>query len=103
MSTYAALVALARREGEAIEEGRWEELAALQEEWSALLAGLPGLPPPEARPHLAEAERVIRANAAALEAALSSARAALARLGHERRALRSYAGGRLASSLETRG
>jgi hypothetical protein len=90
---FAALAALGREEHALVTEGRYGELAALNERRAAVLATLPPSAPPEALADLREAARL----QALVEAALRDAREAtgveLRRLRHTRIAVRGYAAG----------
>lgn len=87
MRSYETLVTLARRELELVEQGRWDELPALDAERRSLIDELPAVPPAEARPHLAEAERIVSRSIQVSALALADTRARLAQLRGRRRAL----------------
>jgi hypothetical protein len=90
MSSYFRLVALARREAELIAAGDLEGLVALNEERDALVATLPGVPPPGAKAALTEAQRLVTESTAALAAAVAQSGDQLNRLGTNRRAAAAY-------------
>jgi hypothetical protein len=100
---YASLVELARRERDLVDAGRYDDAAAIGEEWRALVATLPSRPPAEARPLLEEAERIVRETVGLIVAARSAAQAELAHLGRGRRALSSYGAAEAAAAFDSRG
>ena len=100
---HVRLLELARRQRELIADGRYDELAALECEWAAAQSEAPAQTPPEALPLLAEAERLVDGNVAALEAALRATAEELSRLRRGRAAVLSYAGGQGISGVDERG
>ena len=92
MEAYARLVELARRERELVQQGRHDELAELQAEREALVAGLAGPAPAAAGPFLREALELSRATERQLEAGLDRLRHELVALGQHRHVVRSYGG-----------
>lgn len=93
LDPYRAVIAQARREAELIERGDWKRLVAAAAARDAVMAALPPQPPVDARPLLAEAERLVNQNALRIVSARDRTRAQLAALSQGRRALRGYAGG----------
>jgi len=91
VAPYLRLVALARKEAGLIAAGRIDELEELNAERDALVATLPASPPPEARPALQEAHRLVVLSATALSTALERAGCELSRVGTNRRAAAAYA------------
>jgi hypothetical protein len=89
---YAALVRLAERERQLVDDGRFEELAAVAGERTALIAALPPQAPPAARPALERAYALQSATAAALRASLAEVRHEMAALNRGRGVARAYAG-----------
>lgn len=87
MNAYENLVVLALRELELVQEGRWDELAQLDDQRHTIVEGLPAVPPPEARQHLLEAERIVSRSIQASALALADTRARLAQLRSRRRKL----------------
>ena len=90
---YRALVALAERERDLIDAGRWDDLAGIERDRRAIGATLPDLPPAEARPFLEQAGELVVGNVERIAAAIEQTRAELTQLGQGRRALASYAAG----------
>src|SRR5687768_8643630 len=93
MDPYGTLVLLAEREHALVEDGRAEDLAALAAERDALIATLPGRPPPAARRALARALALQTATAAALRASLGAMRLQIAGLARGRGVALAYGGG----------
>jgi hypothetical protein len=89
--TYVRLLELAERERDLIAAGRFDELAALDDERGALVDGLPATPPPGAGPALTRAAALQEESTRALAAALGATRESLAELLRGRRTARSYA------------
>jgi hypothetical protein len=92
VTPYDALVGLAERELELAAAGALDDLPALRAERSALVAGLPAVPPADARPALERAWQLQRMVSAVLEERLREAGGELARLGRGRNAMHGYAG-----------
>jgi hypothetical protein len=88
---YAALVAFAEREQAMVTDGRYDELAALAAERSAVVASLSGQAPASARPHLERAASLQLATTAALRAALVETRRQMGAMDDRHRAVRAYA------------
>jgi HEAT repeat protein len=102
---WAELLALAERERELVEAGRWDEAVATSAVRLAAAQAL-GAPPPEARPHLERLHEV----QAQITASIASARAfTLQRLGDLQRSRTAVAGyltagyGRPAARVDNRG
>jgi hypothetical protein len=93
MSVFAALVGIFREELALVTDGRWDDLAELNERRSRLLAALPASAPPEARADLQEALRLQGLSATALREGLAETAAELRRLGTGRTAVAGYAAG----------
>jgi hypothetical protein len=89
---YAALVHLAERERQLVDDGRVEELAALAAERDALIATLPAQAPAAARPALERALALQTATAVALRASLAQMRHEIAAVDRGRGVARAYAG-----------
>jgi hypothetical protein len=87
MNAYENLVVLALRELELVQQGRWDDLAALDEQRRTIVEGLPEIPPADARAHLIEAERIVSRSIQASALALADSRARLAQLRTRRRQL----------------
>jgi HEAT repeat protein len=87
VNAYENLVVLALRELELVQEGRWDELASVDNQRRTIVEGLPDIPPPEAHPHLLEAERIVSRSIQASALALADTRARLAQLRSRRRKL----------------
>ena len=104
MSAYARLVELGRDEARLAEAGDLDGVARVHDERAALIERLPASPPADAAGALGEAARLQAVAAEALERASREAAAELTRLGHGRRAARSYAPAlSVAHSLDQRG
>jgi hypothetical protein len=101
--SYRRLAELDALERELIEAGNWTELAALGEERSLVVAGLPPVPPPEARELIEASRRAVAENAAALTAQLTHVYEELAALGRRRRAATRYDGAGARPLLDARG
>ena len=91
LAPYAALVAVAEAEVVLAAAGRLDELAALQDEWSARLAALPASAPSEARPLLERALALQSAAAQGLRDAAGEVSAQLGQLDRARTSARGYA------------
>jgi hypothetical protein len=87
---YARLVELAEREAELIAAARYDELAALDDERSELVDGLPPVPPLEAGPFLERAAALQEQNTQALARALGDTRRGLFDVLRGRRAAGGY-------------
>jgi hypothetical protein len=90
---FAALAALAREEHGLVLDGRFDELAGLQERRSALMAQLPPTAPPHALEHVREATRLQGLVTVALRDARDAAAAELRRLRTTRTGVQGYAAG----------
>jgi hypothetical protein len=90
---FAALVALGREEHGLVTDGRWDDLADLNERRSRVLAALPASAPPEALQDLREAARLQALSAAALRQGLAETGAELRQVGTSRTAASGYAAG----------
>jgi hypothetical protein len=88
---WSELLERAQRELALARAGRWEELEQAARERDALVAELPGPPPPGARHVLAATQRVQDQLVAVLGAARDSAARELALLQRNRGAARGYA------------
>jgi hypothetical protein len=91
MTPYEALAELAQRELELVSAGTMERLPALREQRNALLASLPPVPPPTARPALERTARLQESVTARLEERRAEIGAELRRLTRGRTAMRGYA------------
>jgi hypothetical protein len=87
---WLALGELARRERALVEAGRWDDLAALQDERDRLIGSLETPLPAAARPLLADALAQSRATQQALQVALAQTEAELGTVRRGRRALAGY-------------
>jgi hypothetical protein len=92
-SPFAALAALAREEHALVVDGRFDELAALNERRGRLMAALPPTAPPEALEDLREAARLQGLVSVMLRAARDHAGAELLRLRRTRTGVQAYAAG----------
>jgi hypothetical protein len=90
---FAGLAALGREEHALVVDGRYDELAGLNERRARVLAALPPAAPPEALEHLREAARLQALVEAALRDARDLTAAQLRRLRHTRTGVRAYAAG----------
>jgi len=90
-SSYDALVELAERELELAAAGALDDLPALRAERSALVAALPDVPPPAARPALERAWELQRMVSTLLSERLRAAGDELSRVGRGRTAMAGYA------------
>ncbi len=90
IAAYEELAQLAEAELTLCEAGRFEELDALYERGTAIVAGLPETPPAAACEPLERAARAQAAVAEQLETGLAEARAELSRLRRGRDAARAY-------------
>jgi hypothetical protein len=88
--TAQALLALAHEELELIEDGRHEELEAIDVRRRQALARLPARLSPDARSALTEAVDAQRQVAAALTLGLARAREEMGRVSHGRTAMAGY-------------
>lgn len=93
MSAFAALVAIFREELALVTDGRWDDLAELDERRRRLLAALPAGAPPEAQADIREALRLQALSATALRQGLAETAAELGRLSTGRTAVAGYAAG----------
>jgi hypothetical protein len=94
MGPYAALLELSEREHALVVAGTWEELAAVDAERRAVLAGLPaGAPAGAARAALARAGELQAATTALLSAQVAELRRSLGHVARGRTAMRGYGGG----------
>jgi hypothetical protein len=93
MSAFAALVALFREELALVTDGRWDDLAELNQRRERLLAALPASAPPEAQADVREALRLQALSATALREGLAETAAQLRTLGTSRTAVAGYAAG----------
>jgi hypothetical protein len=93
MSVFAALVAIFREELALVTDGRWDDLAELNERRERLLAALPASAPPEAQAEVREALRLQGLSATALREGLTETAAQLGRLRTGRTAAAGYAAG----------
>lgn len=91
MSPYEALVDLAERELEFVSAGEMERLPALRERRDALLAGLPPVPPAEAKTALERTLELQHSVTAALKQRRDEIGVELRKLNHGRTAVRGYA------------
>ncbi|HEY6781568.1 MAG TPA: hypothetical protein VI111_11470 [Thermoleophilaceae bacterium] len=89
--SYEQLVELAERERDLIAAGRFDDLAALDDERGALVDTLPAVPPAQARPALERAAALQEENTRSLAAALVETRHGLLDIRRGRRTARSYA------------
>lgn len=90
---FSALAALGREEHALVCDGRYEELAELNERRERLMAALPPSAPPEALADLREAARLQALVEAALREARDATAAQLVRLSRTRTGVRGYAAG----------
>jgi hypothetical protein len=88
---YGRLVELAERELALVRAEAWEALAALWDDRRAVVAGLPGLPPADARGALERAASLQGQVTALLEERLGAVGADMRRLVRGRAAMHSYA------------
>lgn len=93
MSVFAALVAIFREELALVTDGRWDDLAELNERRARLLAALPPSAPAEAQAELREALRLQALSATALREGLAETAAQLGQLSTGRTAVAGYAAG----------
>jgi HEAT repeat protein len=91
MSPYDALAALAERELELVSAGAIEELPALHDRRSAIVAALPGTPPAAARPALERTATIQALVSEVLEERIRATGAELRHLGQGRTAMSGYA------------
>lgn len=87
---YEALVALAERERDLVDEGAFERLEAIADERSRLIASLPPQAPSSARPALERAAALQQATTAALRAAVAETRQRLGAMDRAHHAVRAY-------------
>jgi hypothetical protein len=90
---FSELAALAREEHALVTDGRFDELAELNERRDRVLAALPCSAPPEALPDLREAARLQALVGAALREAREHTAAELVRLRRTRTGVQGYAAG----------
>jgi hypothetical protein len=90
---FSALLALGREEHALVTDGRWEDLAELNQRRELLIAALPASAPAEALDDLREAVRLQALSATALRAGIAEVGAELRRLGTGRTAAAGYAAG----------
>ena len=91
MTPYDALAHLAERELELVSCGEVENLPELHARRDAIVAALPPVPPPEARPSLERAAAIQRRVTAALAERLRESGTELRKLTHGRTAMAGYA------------
>lgn len=89
-AAYAALLELCERERELVRVGSFEDLEALAELRSKVMAGLPATPPSWARGTLERALAVQAETGAALELGMRELTREMAKLGRGRGAVRGY-------------
>jgi hypothetical protein len=102
VSSLERLVELARREEEAVESRRWEELLAIQDEQLELLAAVRGTLTAEARPVLELALARSLATEKALFGSLAETQGIIERLRAGRRAIGAYRSSRRRGGVEIR-
>jgi hypothetical protein len=90
---FSALAALGREEHALVTDGRWEDLADLNQRRDLLIAALPATAPAEALDDLREAVRLQALSAAALRQGIADVGAELRALGTGRTAAAGYAAG----------
>ena len=101
---YERILELARREAELVEQGRFEELAAVWAERDALTEPLNGRPPVSAREALTEADRIVRATHDRICVLLQELGEQIGQLSSGRRAVSGYGGAAAAPrALDARG
>jgi hypothetical protein len=88
---FSALAALGRQEHALVCDGRFDELAELNDRRERLMATLPPTAPPEALADVREAARLQALVAAALREAREQTAAELTRLRHTRTGAQGYA------------
>jgi hypothetical protein len=88
---YVRILELAEREHALVMAGDFEALAPLQDERFQIVAGLPAVPPLQARPSLVAASRIQVKTTAALEAAKARLAAELTTVDRGRDTARGYA------------
>ena len=93
MDPYEKLLALARRRRDAVEAGRYDELAALDAEREGLVAALPPQPPAAAAPALDELAGLLVSTHALLAERLEATAAELGATRRARQVARGYGGG----------
>jgi hypothetical protein len=91
MSPYDALVDLAERELELVSAGDTERLPEIAQRRDALLASLPPVPPPAAKPALERTLELQESVTAVLQQRRDEIAGDLRRLTHGRTAMRGYA------------
>ena len=102
MSPYVRLVQLVLRESELVEAGAWTELDAVARERCELIASMPPVPPPSARPQLEEAAQIVAATGASISSSLALVQAQLDRFQAGRHVTIAY-GSRPRALLNARG
>jgi len=90
VSPYDALAELAQRELQLVSTGEVDKLPELELERSALVASLPGTPPPQAQPSLERAAALQARVTAALDERLGAAGSELRHLNRGRTAMAGY-------------
>jgi hypothetical protein len=93
VSVFALLVALGREEHGLVTDGRWDDLADLNERRNRILAALPASAPADAMADLREAVRLQALSAAALREGLAETAAELRQVAGKRTAVAGYAAG----------
>jgi len=86
---YAELVELAKRESALIAAGRWDDFDEVERRRHLVLESLPARPSGRARALLEEAQRLVIANAEAIDTAIEGTRDELVHLSRGRRAMSS--------------
>ncbi len=99
---YEELLALARREQEAVETGRLADLEPLVAEWEALVTSLPE-PTPDERELLEAIEIIVWSTVASLDKALHETGQMLSVVRRGRQAIGSYARAGATQGAEPRG
>ena len=87
---YEALVALAQRERDLVDEGAFERLEALADERTRLIATLPPQAPLSALPALERAAALQQATTAALRAAVAETRQRMGAMDRSHHVVRAY-------------
>src|SRR2546421_431135 len=101
MTAYQALLDLAGRERQLVDEGRFDELEALGAEWEKLTSNLP-TPTDEERKLLEEIELTVWSTVAALRLAIDDTAHLMTLVQRGRRAIDSYAGSASPIALNAR-
>jgi hypothetical protein len=89
---YAALLALTEREHAVVTAGEWEPLGEIDRERRRLMAALPAVPPPRARPALERCLHLQAQTSALLSAGVVELRRTLGHVAQGRTAIRGYGG-----------